>query len=53
MTNKKKTITLSVDSQTYEEYRKHCEQNGLIVSKQVEMFMKDEIEKRNKDVKSR
>jgi len=43
--NNKKPVTLSIDEKTYEEYRKHCEENGLILSKKVEMFMKEELEK--------
>ncbi|MEM4605576.1 MAG: hypothetical protein QW103_00870 [Candidatus Pacearchaeota archaeon] len=43
----KKTISLSVEEEIYEEYRKYCEQKGIILSKQVENFMVDELKKNN------
>lgn len=43
MVNKK--VTLSVDSKVYGEYKKHCEEKGIILSKQFELFMKEEIKK--------
>ena len=43
MTNKR--VTLSVDSNVYEEYKKYCEEKGIILSKQFELFMKRELEK--------
>jgi len=48
MGNGKRTITLSVDNQTYEDYKKICEQKGLILSKQFENFMIEEIKKEGK-----
>ena len=42
----KKIISLSIDEKTYEEYKKICEKNGWILSKQIENFMINEI-KRN------
>ena len=39
----KKIISLSVDRKTYEEYKKICEKNGWILSKQIENFMVKEI----------
>lgn len=44
--NSKKTVTLSIDEKTYEEYKKYCEENGLVLSKRVEFFMKDELNKK-------
>ena len=41
----KKKITLSVDSETYNNYRDHCEEQGIIISKQVELFIKKELER--------
>lgn len=40
-----KGVTLSVDSEIYEEYKKYCEEKGIILSKQFELFMKEEIKK--------
>jgi len=41
MTNKR--ITLSVDAKVYEKYREYCEKKGLIISKQIENFMREEL----------
>ena len=43
MTNKR--VTLSVDAKIYDEYKKYCEEKGIILSKQFELFMKEEIKK--------
>lgn len=43
MTNKR--ITLSVDAEIYEKYREYCEKKGLIISKQIENFMREELKK--------
>ena len=41
----KKTVSLSVEEAVYEEYRKYCEQKGIILSKQFENFMIEELKK--------
>jgi hypothetical protein len=41
----KKIISLSVDEKTYQEYKKICDKNGWILSKQIENFMVKEIKK--------
>ncbi len=41
----KKVISLSIDEDVYEAYRKLCEEKGWIISKQVELFMKGEVER--------
>ena len=46
----KKTVSLSVEGEVYEEYRKYCEQKGIILSKQFENFMVEEL-KKNKERK--
>jgi len=46
MRNNKKTVTLSIDEEVYKEYKKYCEENGFILSKMVEKFMKDELKKK-------
>ncbi len=33
-------VTLSVDEKIYEKFKRYCEKRGLIISKQVELFMK-------------
>jgi hypothetical protein len=44
----KKTVSLSVEEAVYEEYRKYCEQKGIILSKQFENFMVEELKKEGK-----
>jgi len=46
----KKTVSLSVEEGIYEEYRRYCEQKGIILSKQFENFMVEEL-KKNKNVR--
>ncbi|MHC1572139.1 MAG: hypothetical protein ACXQTM_03380 [Methanosarcinales archaeon] len=41
----RKTISLSIDEEIYEAYKKYCEENSLILSRKVEAFMKGELEK--------
>jgi hypothetical protein len=41
----KKKVTLSIDSEVYDEFSKYCKKEGIILSKQVEFFMKKELEK--------
>ena len=43
-----KRITLSADAEIYEKYREYCEKKGLIISKQIENFMREEL----KNIKS-
>ena len=44
-----KRITLSVDAEIYEEYKKYCDKKGLIISKQIENFMRNELKKVEKN----
>ena len=44
----KKTISLSVKEEIYEKYKKYCEEKGIILSKQFENFMKEELNKKDK-----
>ena len=41
----KKKVTLSIDSEVYDRFRKYCEENAIMLSKKVELFMKGEVEK--------
>ena len=43
----KKVISLSVDEEVYEKYRAFCEEKGIILSKQFENFIRDELKKNN------
>ena len=38
-------ITLSIDPKVYDAYKKHCGEKGLVMSKQVEIFMENELRK--------
>ena len=47
-----KRITLSVDSKVYEEFKKFCEENDIIISKRVERLMNKELEEKNEGNKN-
>lgn len=38
-------LTLSVNKKIKDAYREFCEEKGLMISKQIERFMKDELQK--------
>ncbi len=40
----KKIITVNVDEEVYSKYSKRCKDRGIIISKQVELFMKKRLE---------
>jgi len=47
----KKKVTLSLDSETYKEFQKFCENNDIMLSKRIERLIKEhmgEDEKTNK-----
>lgn len=48
MKNKTKNITLKVNAELYEKFRKHCKEKGLIISRQFEIFMEKELKKRGR-----
>ncbi|MBU0467036.1 MAG: hypothetical protein KKF39_05205 [Nanoarchaeota archaeon] len=37
--------TFNLDEETYKEFSKHCKSNGISMSKKVENFIKQELEK--------
>jgi len=41
----KKKVTFSIDSAIYQKFKKYCEENAIMLSKKIELFMKKEIEK--------
>ena len=43
-----KNITLKVNSKLYDRYRGHCKRKGLIVSRQFEILMEEELDKNGK-----
>ncbi len=40
----KKIISLSIDKEIYSKYSKRCKEQGIIISKQVEIFMRKRLE---------
>ena len=40
---RKQKVTLSLDKELYEEFRKYCKEKGLIVSRQFDLFMEREL----------
>lgn len=36
-----KKVTLSLDEEVYEQFRKHCEENAIMMSKRIELAMND------------
>ena len=43
----KKKVTLSLDSQIYSEFQNYCEENAIMLSKKIEIFMKSVLENKN------
>ncbi len=41
-------LTLSVDKKVKDLYKKVCDDEGLLLSKQIEKFMVDELKKRGR-----
>lgn len=44
----RRTVALSLDEENYKKYKKYCEYLGIILSRQVDKFMKEELKKRGK-----
>lgn len=44
-----KNITLRVNSKTYDEYKEFCKQKGLMLSRQIEIFMEEQMADWNKE----
>ena len=47
----KKKVTLSLDSKTYSDFREYCEENAVMLSKKVEIFI-HEFLKENHNLKN-
>lgn len=45
----KKKVTLSIDSDTYDRFQRHCEQNAIMLSKRIEIFMRDILREKKKE----
>lgn len=44
-----KRITISVDAEIYEKYKEYCDKKGLIISKQIENFMRNRLKRVEKN----
>ena len=42
-----KNITLRVNSKTYEKYKNMCKKKGLLISRQVEIMMEEQLKEEN------
>jgi hypothetical protein len=43
----KKKVTLSIEEEIYNAFNDNCKEEGLILSRQVEFFMKKKLEEKN------
>ena len=41
-----KKVTLSIDQAIYDAFQKYCEDNAIMLSKRIELFMKELLEKK-------
>lgn len=48
----KKKVTLSVDSKTYSDFQKYCEENAIMLSKRIEIFI-NEFLNENRKIKTK
>ncbi|MEM0360541.1 MAG: hypothetical protein QXK06_04370 [Candidatus Diapherotrites archaeon] len=39
----KKTVALSIEEKIYNNYKEHCDKEGIVLSRQVEKFMEKEL----------
>jgi hypothetical protein len=40
----KKKVTLSLDNKTYSDFQEYCDENAIMLSKKVEIFIKEFLE---------
>jgi hypothetical protein len=38
-----RNVTLSVDSDLYDKYKEHCKKKGLLISRQFEIMIEEQI----------
>jgi len=46
MTNKR--VTLSLDSKTYDEFQDYCRENAIMLSKKIELWIKEFLKENKK-----
>ncbi|MBR9705005.1 DNRLRE domain-containing protein [Candidatus Pacearchaeota archaeon] len=44
----KKKVTLSIDTKIYDDFQKYCEENAIMLSKKIELIMKDMLKNKKK-----
>jgi hypothetical protein len=49
MSNKK--VTLSLDTKTYDEFRKYCDENAIMLSKKIEIWINEFMQDKKKNNK--
>lgn len=52
---KKRKVTLSLDDKVYVDFQKYCEENAIMLSKKIELFIKEFLQenlKMRKEVKN-
>lgn len=42
----RKTVALSLDEGIYTKFKKYCDDNSMIVSRKIDKYMKEELEKK-------
>jgi hypothetical protein len=47
----KKKVTLSIESSVYSDFQKYCEENAVMLSKKIEIFIKDFLKDKNHKLK--
>ena len=43
----KQKVTLSINSKIYKDFQKYCENNAIMMSKKIEIYMKEILKKAN------
>lgn len=46
-----KKVTLSIDDKTYRDFQRYCNENAIMLSKKIELFMKEFSQKLNRGEK--
>lgn len=49
----KKKVTLSLDSKVYDSFKKYCDENAVKLSGKIEIWIKDFLEKAEKEEKGK
>lgn len=43
-----KNVTLSLDEETYDDYKDFCKKNAIALSRSIEVFMEEKMDKEGK-----